>query len=282
MGRVHAPVSAAPDLRAQVEARQWYHTIELAPGLVTPGWFDTRGVARRLPFPCSLAGVRCLDVGTMDGFWAFEMERRGAAEVVAIDVLDPRAWDWPAGSGAATVAALAARQRRGAGFDVARRALGSRVERVERSVYELDPARDGHFGFAYLGSLLLHLRDPVLALQHVRAVCAGSLLVVDVVDPWLTLVHPRRPVATLDGDGRPWWWQANLAGLLRMLGAAGLVPTRHARLLRMPAGPGQPAQPLSRRALRDRRGRREQLIARLGDPHAAILARPGAEPAPRR
>ena len=35
--------------------------------------------------PESLAGVRALDIGTFDGFWAFEMERRGA-EVVAIDI----------------------------------------------------------------------------------------------------------------------------------------------------------------------------------------------------
>jgi hypothetical protein len=33
----------------------------------------------RLPWPSSLAGMRCLDIGTMDDFWAFELERRGAA-----------------------------------------------------------------------------------------------------------------------------------------------------------------------------------------------------------
>ena len=79
-------------LRAAL-ARQWYHTIELAPGVVTPGWFDTRPVSAKIPMPPSLAGKRCLDVGTFDGFWAFEMERRGAAETVGIDVLDPMQWD---------------------------------------------------------------------------------------------------------------------------------------------------------------------------------------------
>jgi len=210
----------------------------------------------------------------MDGFWAFEMERRGAAEVVALDVLDPHAWDWPAGSAESTIAALADRQRGGAGFEVARRALGSRVQRLDRSVYDLDPGRDGRFDFVYLGSLLLHLRDPVLALERVRAVCAGRALIVDVVDPWLTLIHLRRPLATLDADGRPWWWQVNLAGLGRMLSAAGWLASGRPRLVRMPAGPGQLPPPLSRHALRDRRARREALIARLGDPHAVILARP--------
>src|SRR3954453_11189468 len=74
---------------------EWYHTIELEPGVVTPGWFDTRSVVPLLPFPESLEGKRCLDVATFDGFWAFEMERRGASEVHAIDLLDPHSWDWP-------------------------------------------------------------------------------------------------------------------------------------------------------------------------------------------
>ncbi len=30
--------------------------------------------------------MRALDVATFDGFWAFEMERRGASEIVAIDL----------------------------------------------------------------------------------------------------------------------------------------------------------------------------------------------------
>ena len=39
--------------------------------------------------------MRALDVGTWDGFWAFEMERRGA-EVTALDLDDERDLDWPA------------------------------------------------------------------------------------------------------------------------------------------------------------------------------------------
>src|SRR5215210_4317698 len=120
----------APALRAEVARYPWYHTLELAPGVATPGMFDHRPHVGRYPLPGDLTGKRCLDVGTMDGFWAFEMERRGAAEVVALDVLDPHAWDWPAGSAESTIAALADRQRGGAGFEVARRALGSRVQRL--------------------------------------------------------------------------------------------------------------------------------------------------------
>src|SRR4051812_42958839 len=67
--------------------------MELAPGVVTPGRGDwRRHVARVLPD--DMRGLRALDVGTFAGFWAFEMERRGA-DVVAIDVDDLDAVDLP-------------------------------------------------------------------------------------------------------------------------------------------------------------------------------------------
>src|ERR1700741_5215150 len=85
------------ELERQIASNHdWYHTIELAPGLVTPGRVDTRPVVSRALLPPSFAGLRCLDVGTWDGFGAFEMERGGAAEVPALDVPDPYRWDWPA------------------------------------------------------------------------------------------------------------------------------------------------------------------------------------------
>jgi tRNA (mo5U34)-methyltransferase len=252
---------------------EWYHTLELAPGVVTPGWFDTRTVVERLPLPASLSGKRCLDIGTFDGFWAFEMERRGADHVVAIDVLDPLAWDWPALSEPETVAAIGHRKARGVGFEIAREALGSRVERRERSIYDLDPGEDGSFEFVYLGSLLLHLRDPVGALERVRSVCAGELLVVDNIDLFLALLLRRRPSATLDGLGRPWWWKPNLAGLVRMIEAAGFEQIDRPRRVYMPRGRGQPRPPLRLRTIRNRAGREAIVAALKGDPHAAVRAR---------
>lgn len=265
-------------LLEDVERQQWYHTIELAPGVVTPGWFDTRSIVDRVPLPGSLEGMRCLDIATGDGFWAFEMERRGAREVVAIDVPDPRQWDWPPLSPPEAMGALAARQRGGAGFQLARHALGSAVERREISVYDLDPADVGSFEFVYLGSLLIHLRDPVAALTRVRGVCRGRLLLVDNHEPGLSRLAPRIPLARLDGRDRPWWWQANVAGVVRMVEAAGFEVAERPRRLRMPAGRGQQSPPLRPRTLLDANRRRDLRNARRGDPHVALLARPRAEP----
>src|SRR5581483_2882782 len=154
------------DLATRITAHpQWYHTLDLGPGLQTPGWFDLRGVVDAAGMPASLAGKRCLDVATFDGFWAFEMEKRGAASVVGIDLIDPHLWDWPVSRPADAVEGIAARKGLGDGFLLAKEPLDSKVERRAMSVYDLNPSEVGMFDFVYVGSLLLHLRDPVRALE---------------------------------------------------------------------------------------------------------------------
>ena len=88
-------------------------------------------------------------------------------------------------------------------------------------MYDLTPAEVGSFDFAFLGSLLLHLRDPVLALDRLREVVGGVAVIADTVDALPTLLRPRTPTARLEGVGRPWWWIPNRAGLHRMVRAAG-------------------------------------------------------------
>lgn len=257
----------AADEVAEVD---WYHTIELAPGVVTPGWFDTRPVVGSLPFPSSMAGMRCLDVGTYDGFWAFEMERRGAAEVVGIDVLDADQWDWPPNSSRDTVELFDRRKAAGRGFDIAKRYLDSSVTRHALSVYDATPETLGTFDFVYLGSLLVHLRDPVRALDRLRSVCTGQLLIVDGIDLFLTLVLRRRPAASLDARGRPWWWTPNVAGVVRMAEAAGFQLARPPRTIFMPPGDGQPLPPLHPRLLFSSEGRGVVVNHLKGDPHVVL------------
>src|SRR5438270_2000125 len=108
----------------------WYHTIELAPGVVTPGRIDHRGVVDRV-LPADLSGKRALDVGTFDGFWAFELERRGA-EVTAIDVDRVDSAEWPPLSRARLEReAQDWGLQLGRGFALAAAAIGSRVRRIE-------------------------------------------------------------------------------------------------------------------------------------------------------
>ena len=264
----------AETLREKVAATSWYHSIELEPGLVTPGWFDTRAVPPMLPLPASLAGMRCLDVGTFDGFWAFEMERRGAAEVVAIDVVDPRRWDWPPFCPPEAVEEMVQRKRDNPGFAIAKESLGSKAQFVDASIYELDPAEHGTFDFVFCGSLLLHLRDPVLGVERLRAVCTGELVLTDAVDPGLSRRFRRHAVAELDGQGRPWWWHQTVAGLGAVVQRGGFRVVEGPRRYDVPPGAALHAPPLRPRTLLTRHGRALLREARRGSPHAVVRAVP--------
>lgn len=268
-------------LAARAAELSWYHTLELAPGVVTDGFFDTRVTLPKVPLPADLTGMRCLDVGTWDGYWAFELERRGAACVTAIDIEDPLRWDWPpqAAFGAANdarVGYLRSFKSGAAGFALAKEALGSTVERVDCSVYDLDPAVHGTFDFVFMGSLLLHLRDPVAALAAVRTVCAGEAVLAESVELLPSLARPRTPTARLEGLDESWWWQPNVAGFRRMVASAGFEILEQTGLYFLPTGTAHPRPPLRTawRSLGTARGR-ERIVTRVkGIPHTAVRARP--------
>lgn len=133
----------------------WYHQIEVAPGVVTPGVNDSQMVLDALDLPERLDGMRVLDIGARDGFFSFECERRGAAEVVAIDYLTPEE----------------------TGFPIARKLVGSDVELRQANVYDLTPEEFGTFDLVLFLGVLYHLRDPMLALDRIAEISTGRLIV---------------------------------------------------------------------------------------------------------
>jgi tRNA (mo5U34)-methyltransferase len=222
-------IADAEQLKREVARHRWYHTLELGDGVLTEGVFDHRTVRDRCLLPDDLSGMRCLDVGTMDGFWAFEMERRGADEVIAadlaaVDELDvPPRWRQEAD--------LALGETTGERFGLAKAALGSAVRRVERSVYELGDDL-GQFDLVFCGDLLVRLRDPIGALQSLRRVCRGSAIV---VEPIKRFPFSRRPLAEFDGIDGFRWWLLSEASLERIMRAAGFDRVERGRRFTLPA-----------------------------------------------
>jgi tRNA (mo5U34)-methyltransferase len=216
---VSRPTEDAEGLRTEVERYPWYHTIDLGGGVVTNGMFDHRPVLDRYPLPVDLTGKRCLDVATMDGFWAFEMERRGAASVTALDIDDPEDLDWPASLRGDHDRSLD--ETKAERFALARRTLGSSVERVILSAYDLSPEALGTFDFVFCGDLLLHLKDPITPVENIRSVCTESAVIVNVIKRFR--FRESVPLADLDGIDTFTWWTTNLAGLVRIVRAAGFA-----------------------------------------------------------
>jgi tRNA (mo5U34)-methyltransferase len=223
---VDALTPNAAGLRDEVAALGWYHTLDLAPGVVTPGMFDLRPHVHRYGIPDRLDGLRVLDVGTWDGFWAFEFERRGAAEVVALDLDDERELDYPPRRRPETFPLTP----RGAGFQLAKRALGSNVKRVTRSIYDADPAELGTYDLVFCGMVLVHLRDQLLALERIARLCSGTFISAeepDVSVGWLPFPAVRYRA---DRDAAVVFWLPSARAWRRMMWTAGFdAVRRHAR-----------------------------------------------------
>ncbi len=214
--------SADPrELRDRVSRTAWYHTLDLAPGLTTPGMFDLRPYVHHYGLPEDLSGQRALDVGTFDGFWAFELERRGA-EVVALDVPRIQDLDWPP------------RQRpaedgpRGESFRIAAEALNSAARWVGTSVYEASPSLlGGPFDLVFCGSILIHLRDPMLALERMASLCRGKLVIAEEYSRAVEWLPGRELVEFRGASPHMTWWRPTTRAWRSMIRVAGFEQVRH-------------------------------------------------------
>lgn len=175
--------TGAEDLASKVQEISWYHTIELPGGVVTPGEYDHRSLVPSYGLPEDMSGMRALDVATFDGFWAFEMERRGAT-VTAIDISRISEADFPPAA-REQMRAEGVDIELGRGFALAKQALASKVERIPLNVYELDPSKIGTFDVVHVGDLLIHLQRPLDALRSIRSVTGRHAYLTEVFLPEL-------------------------------------------------------------------------------------------------
>jgi SAM-dependent methyltransferase len=139
-------------VRQNNQAGGTYHQLDLGEGLVMEGDYDMTQYLQYYAIPEDLTGKRVLDVGTASGFFALECARRGG-DVTAIDI-------WPADT---------------ALFPAILDATGVDVKYVQKNIYDLTP-EFGQFDLVICGSLLLHLPDQFGAVQRLKSVCRGRLI----------------------------------------------------------------------------------------------------------
>ncbi len=152
-----------------------YHVIDLPDGTTTEGQVDRRPDPKHFGLEgCPLLqGARVLDVGAFDGVWSFWAEKAGADYVLATDVEEVVKYDWGWHGAPASLQGV----RHDSSFHEIRRALGSKVDRKELTVYDIDPQEHGLFDLIVFYGLLYHLRHPLLAFDRLRAVCNGAMVV---------------------------------------------------------------------------------------------------------
>jgi tRNA (mo5U34)-methyltransferase len=156
----------------------WFHNLHLPDGTQTAprhllGDFPAVKWRQIAPWvPAELEGCRALDIGCNAGFYSFELARRGA-DVTAIDI-EPRYLEQ---------ARWAARQF----------GLEGRVSFRQASVYDLASAGERYDLVCFLG-VLYHLRHPLLALDVVRGVTGGRMILQTLTMPGEAVLAPPESI----------------------------------------------------------------------------------------
>jgi tRNA (mo5U34)-methyltransferase len=126
----------------------WYHVIDLGNGLRTPGMeinVPSQQKVLEAIRSLDLRGARVLDIGCRDGLYCFEMEKRGAAEVIGIDNdISPGA------------------------VELLIPALQSKVQMRQVNLLDLTPETIGRFDVILFAGVLYHMRYPFEAMRVVR------------------------------------------------------------------------------------------------------------------
>jgi tRNA (mo5U34)-methyltransferase len=219
---------------------QWYHTIDLGQGLITPGQYDHRPLIQHYGLPDRVAGKTVLDVGPAQGFFAFEFEKRGAARVVTVEL--PR---WSEHDGSASLKASFQRDQvdihnedylHGA-LKFAIETRHSKVEQMYCNVYDLGPSTTGLFDIVFCGSLLIHLTDPLRALYALRSVTRDYAIITTPLDPDR---FARKPRALFHGvvNGQA-FWAPNMLCLEHWALAAGFNRVERVSTFRLASLDGQ-------------------------------------------
>lgn len=159
-------------------------------GLVGGEW-DLRGSENTYLGHVDFEDCRVLEIGTASGYLCFHMERMGA-EVVAFD-LDPNLqWDIvPLHQNDYRKLSSERKQhlvRLRNGFWFAHKAFGSNAKVAYGTAYDI-PGGIGEVDIVTLCSVLLHLRDPFLAMQNAARMARQTLIITE-LHPDQQLIYP--------------------------------------------------------------------------------------------
>lgn len=158
---LHAQRAVNP-VRDGLERTGLYHSMRLPDGRVLEGAMPLSYQEDRwrwFGLPDDLTGCKALDVGPWDGYFTFELERRGA-EVTAIDYADLDT------------------------FRLLHGLMQSKANYRKIDVYDVTREALGEFDIVLFLGVLYHLKHPLLALERICAITKDICLIdTYVVDP---------------------------------------------------------------------------------------------------
>jgi len=207
----------------------FYQTIDI-PGIgVVDGAWDHRDGVDSFLGHVDFAGKSVLDVGPANGFFSFEMEKRGA-RVTALDLGEDSPWDTvphPYMDETALKARMAGtlKQVENA-FWLAHRAMKSKVQLVYGTVYDT-PKLVARTDIAVMTNVLQHFRDPLMAIQRVAEIVSETLLITETLwsddDGFTGGASMRLLPRSATPEVAFSWWQVSPTFVIELLKLLGFV-----------------------------------------------------------
>ena len=225
----------------------FYHTLDVPGQGTVAGDWDLRGNLDAYLGRTNFAGKRVLDVGTASGSLAFYMEKQGA-EVIGYDLdrnfqmdIAPSRYSYLRHQEDHLKYIDAINNS----FWFAHTALQSKTSMRYGTVYNV-PRDIGPVNISVFGSILLHLRDPFLALKNALRLTTEKCIVADLLwnqrQRWIMpilsrLIGPYQIFAPnhASTDPQATWWRLTPAIVRRYLAALGFERSRityHEQLFR--------------------------------------------------
>lgn len=169
---------------ASLDECDFYHTVDMPGHGTIQGQWDLRGREATYLGDVNFEGKSVLEIGPASGHLSFWMEAQGA-RVTAFELGEDHKWDFVPFKGVDLVAHHASRKihlrRLHNSWWFLRAALKARAQAIYGTVYDIEPSL-GRFDVVTLNSILLHLRDPLRAIEQAASVCGETIIITDVAE----------------------------------------------------------------------------------------------------
>lgn len=176
-----SPYAQPREIRS-VDECYFYHTMDVPGHGIIKGEWDLRGSVDDYLGNFDFAGKRVLDVGAASGILSFHIEKQGA-EVVSFDLSENFDWDIVPFAEHDNHAARTQRRNHlrkiNNSYWLCHQAFQSKARMVNGVVYDI-PETIGSVDVSIFGSILLHLRDPFLALENAARLTKEAVVVSDI------------------------------------------------------------------------------------------------------
>ena len=174
-------IYAKPRTITNLDNCYFYHTMDIPGYGYVEGEWDLRKGVREYLGGMDFKNKRVLEIGTASGFLCFYMERQGA-NVVAYDLSEDQSWDIVPYSRYDYKQFVLTRKAHikkiNNSYWLCHRAYNSKAKMVYGSVYTI-PEEIGMVDISTFGCVLLHVRDPFLALQNALRLTRETVIVTE-------------------------------------------------------------------------------------------------------